>query len=212
MTSRDQRFENLGIVDKVQVTGFSLPEALEFLQARLNRGEFDQTEHASIAALRREMEGLPLALEQMAAFMVEMSEVYNITFAEYLKDFETRGLGQIEKHKPETGDYPNSVATTWLISFDRISQESKSAVDLLKLTGMFRDSHPIPFSFVLDFVSELTPSLQHDLDRACDKNRAIAEALAPLARFSMVTVDKSAQTYEIHRLVQQVVINHFDVA
>ena len=80
ITSRAHDFQLLGIVDAVEVVELPHLEAVEFLLRRTGRVNTGPEERAAAHALAQELGGLPLALEQAAAFVVTKA----VSFADYL--------------------------------------------------------------------------------------------------------------------------------
>src|SRR5438270_2104403 len=67
-----------------------------------------------------EMGGLPLALEQAGAYIEENQS----SLADYLKAYRQR-QGYLLGTRGRTGpDYPNSVATTWSLSFEQVEKSN----------------------------------------------------------------------------------------
>ena len=75
--------------------------------------------------------------------------------------------------------------------------------DLLRLSS-FLNPDCIPFELIIQGASDLGPELHEFITRSEDPVLAVAEALEPLARFSLVHVDPANEMYSMHRLVQEV--------
>ena len=71
ITSRAQDFQDLGIIDPVGLEELSVDDATAFLLHRCGRQDAEAAERAAATDLARELDGLPLALEQAAAYIVE---------------------------------------------------------------------------------------------------------------------------------------------
>lgn len=138
--------------------------------------------------LAETLDYLPLAISQAAAFMQENF----MSIAEYLETYASEEKLLMERLSYSFGsqgrddDLPSAVATTWIISFDRVRATNPRAADLMSLMA-FLDRQAIPESMVQG---------QNDSE--------IMMARATLIAFSLVTYDRRAHTYEMHRLVQMV--------
>ena len=134
------------------------------------------------------MDYLPLAISQAAAFMQENF----ISIAEYLEIYASEEKLLVERlsysfsSEGRDDDLPSAVATTWIISFDRVRATNPRAADLMSLMA-FLDRQAIPESMV----------------QGQDASE-IMMARATLIAFSLVTYDGRVHTYEMHRLVQMV--------
>lgn len=154
----------------------------------------DDTEQAGRLAVI--LGGLPLALEQTAAYIVH----HQITFAGYLEDWERQREKVLEWHDPAVMDYPLSVAATWQTTFQRLSPK---AAALLRLTA-FLAPEPIPeamFAEGEEIVDEATEAFREETGQVAIE-RTLRDTLAELAAYSMVT--RLAGNLTVHRVVQEV--------
>ncbi len=163
-----------------------------------DRAPGDELERQAARELASELDGLPLALEQAAAYVAAIQASYG----QYLAGYRTRKLGLLERLGPVTGAYPATVAKTWLINFEQVEAASKPAADLLRLTAML-DPNEIPFELLTKGAKELGQPLCEAINPS--DPLSVHEVLEPLARFSLVGIDTEGRTYSIHRLVQGVV-------
>jgi hypothetical protein len=86
----------------------------------------DPDEQAA-AELAGEVGGLPLALEQTAAYV----HAAGSTFADYLAWFRRRRPDMLARGRP-TG-YGKTVATTWSLAFTKLEESAPTTVGLLRL-------------------------------------------------------------------------------
>jgi len=201
LTSRLQSFDGIGKVVKHNLLGFSSTESVSFLKSRLQRRDFDAKEESCMSRLHDELHGLPLALEQAAAFITEKQ----ISIEDFIVEFEHRRLDLLRGQKPLAGNYKHSLATTWLMNFNEIKKENQASIDLLRFTSILSSSTPIAYSFIADGASSMPSSLREKIHSAKVKSVAVAEALAPLFKYSLVQIQPNEQTYSVHPLVQEVV-------
>ena len=143
----------------------------------------------------RELDGLPLALDQAGAYIEETS----CSLQGYLKSFQEERKDLLATRGGVRNLHPDPVATTWRMAFDRIEEANPAAADLLRLCA-FLAPDEIPEQFIMLGEIELTGPLKK-LARSTNKlNKAIRE----LQKYSLVTRDALAQTLTVHRLVQAV--------
>src|SRR5260370_608874 len=86
----------------------------------------DQREAAAIVAA---MDGLPLAIDQAGAYIEET----RCGLSSYLDRYHMHQKELLQWRGASPTDYPESVATTWSLAFQRIQQTNRAAADLLRL-------------------------------------------------------------------------------
>jgi tetratricopeptide (TPR) repeat protein len=173
-------------------------EALSFLYKRTGRAQSDPAEKNAAEKLATELGYLPLALEQAAAYIAAKTA----RFQDYLASYQQQRLALLNKAQPKTGEYPASVAKTWTLNFQEVEQDPVAA-DILRVSA-FLSPDAIPLEFLSSGASQLGPVLAGAL-AASEDPLALNEALEPLMRYSLIRLDVDAQTYSIHRMVQEVV-------
>ena len=199
ITSRAQDFQYLDILDPVELGELPIEDATAFLLRRCGREGADEAERGAARELAGELDGLPLALEQAAAYIVAT----RATFQRYLESYRTGGLARLKKRRPALGRYPNSVATTWTANFAAVQADSEAAVDVLWLSA-FLAPDAIPFELLTRGVSQLGSALEAALSRAEGDPLAVNDVLQALGRFSLIRIDGERETFGIHRMVQEV--------
>jgi len=161
-------------------------ESVDFLLKRT--GKKDREGAADLAA---ELGDLPLALEQAGAYIKESG----ISFADYLVRLKENRRELLSKGKPLS--YPDSVATTWEISFKAVQEAIPAAGDLLNFLA-FLAPDAIPRS-LLDGAEHLPEPLS-----TCVRNSGrLDDCIALLNRYSLIGATDNL--FSIHRLVQAVV-------
>ena len=109
---------------------------------------------AAAAELAGELGGLPLALEQAAAYV----QATGNSLAGYLASFRQRRADLLARGEP-TG-YPQTVATTWRLAFEDLEQAAPGAAGLLRLLA-FCAPEAIPLRLLL----QPDPDLAGELGR-----------------------------------------------
>ena len=155
ITSRAQDFQHLGILDPVELGELPIEDATAFLLRRCGREGAHEAERGAARELAGELDGLPLALEQAAAYIVAT----RATFQRYLESYRTGGLARLEARRPALGRYPKSVATTWAANFAAVQADSEAAADVLRLSA-FLAPDAIPFELLTRGVPELITAPQ----------------------------------------------------
>ena len=169
----------------------------------------DALEQASAAdrtaaeAIAREMDGLPLALDQAGAYIEETQ----CSLASYLNQYRDHKRQNTLLHRRGgTGkQHPEPVAATWSLSFEQVEKLNPIAADLLRFLA-FLAPDAIPEQLVIDGASQLSPTLQP----LADDEALLDEAVAALARYSLVRRKRDDSTLTVHRLVQTVLKYHMD--
>jgi len=142
------------------------------------------------------LDGLPLALDQAAAYIEE----HRSSFADYLSLYQTRREDLLKRRGAlSRRDYPKSVATTWSLSFEQVERTDPVAANLLRLCAFL---HPdaIPEAMLLEGAAVLDPVLQAI---AADQVR-FDEIVGVLRQYSLVRRNPETKSLTIHRLVQTV--------
>jgi tetratricopeptide (TPR) repeat protein len=182
-------------VRAIEVPTLNLQVAAGFLMRRTS----DPAERAA-AELADELGGLPLALEQAAAYMRATGH----TIADYLALFRER-RGELLARGQVDG-YNKTVATTWSVALQGLQEVCPGAVALLRLMAWYAPDQ-IPVRLLLnpgtqspefpdtESVKQLLPLLADSL--------AADDALTALQRFSLVS-GPIAGNVSVHRLVQMV--------
>jgi tetratricopeptide (TPR) repeat protein len=191
ITSRSPSWR--GVASPLSVYTLPMDEAVAFLLKRT--GEQDQAAAKNLAeALGR----LPLALEQASAYI----EASGSSMARYLKLFTERQREMLQRGKPST-EYPDTIATTWSLSFQNVERDNPAAADLLRLCAFFAPDD-IPLKILIDGIEEMPESLAVIVADELSFN----DALAALRQYSLIEVKNEKIT--IHRLVQAVIRHALD--
>ena len=213
VTSRAQDFQDLGIVQPLEMETLSPQEAIAFLLNRTGRmdlvgarfprpmqGIEPSPEYQAVTDLAAELGYLPLALEQAAAYMV----TNRVPFAAYLASYRKQRLKRLEKARPKLGNYPESIATTWALNLKEVQKTAPAAAALLTYCAFL---HPdgIPFALFTQGAAALGEPLATALADAADDPLELYDLLEPLGSYSLIRVEPEIQSLSLHRLVQEVI-------
>ncbi|HKS40162.1 MAG TPA: FxSxx-COOH system tetratricopeptide repeat protein [Blastocatellia bacterium] len=177
-----------GVAKSLPVTSLPLDKAIEFLLKRT-----ESKDETTAKTLAEAVGCLPLALEQASAYI----ETSGSTMARYLDLFEKRQLELLKRGKPST-EYPDTVATTWSISFQNVKKENEEAAEMLRLCAFFAPDD-IPVKIIVEGAEELPKSLT----ATATDPILFDDALAVLRKYSLIEVED--EKISLHRLVQAVI-------
>src|SRR5713226_5877990 len=158
-------------------------------------------DRAAAERIVREMDGLPLALVQAGAYVEETG----CNLADYHRLYATHRKDLLARHSRLLLDYPDTVATTWSLSFQQVEQVNPAAADLLSLCA-FLAPDAIPEALLTRGAAELGTALGA---AALDPFK-LNETMEVLRRYSLVRRDGNTHMLTIHRLVQAVLKDNMD--
>lgn len=170
--------------EPIEVGPMSPIEAHKLLSAK---DKSDSTEE-DISTLLQELEYIPLAITQAAAYMSKRHK----SAGQYLSLFRGSESTKARLLAHEFVDHGRearcreSIAKTWMISFDHIREINLRAADVLSLMSCY-DRQSIP------------PFLLKNED---EDGLVLEEAIGLLTAFSLISSSDSGVTYSMHRLVQ----------
>jgi len=190
-----------GSIGRVELKVMGLEEGALFLLRRAKLIAIRDTIAAATEADRelaaevtREMDGLPLALDQAGAFIEEMSS----SLEEYLDLYRREGEalrakrgGFIVDHKP--------VTITLSLAYPKMAEASAAAADMLRVCA-FLAPDAIPEEIFASGAAEMGENLSPVVGGELNLVNVIGEA----GRFSFIRRDAKGGRIEMHRLVQQV--------
>ncbi|HEU4559419.1 MAG TPA: tetratricopeptide repeat protein [Longimicrobium sp.] len=200
LTSRGRVFDRFGDTIPIEVGGLPPDEARRFMLKRIKRENIPGTEVKALDELIEEVRGLPLALEQAGAYILRA----NCNILSYLTSFRARRLELLERTPPAAGDYNHSVRTTWSLNIERVDARSPASTDIMRVSA-FLAPDGIPDELLIEGREELGERLNAVLESVGTDPLAYDEVLAPLADYSLIRRNPSARTFDVHRLVQDVV-------
>lgn len=145
------------------------------------------------AAISHELGGLPLALEQAGAYILETQ----CNLAVYRDLYHRRHAALLERRGERTSVHKNSLAASLSLSLQLIEAKNTAASDLLRLCAFF---HPdaIPEAMIL----QGAPELDGELGRVVQDAIQFNETLQTLLASSLIHRHPESKTLTVHRLVQ----------
>lgn len=187
VTSRNPNWEKMGATT-VEIEPLSPEDSADLLIAR--SGDKD---HEAAGELAEELDNLPLALEQAAAYCA----ANKTTLAQYLDIYRKDRIKLFER-SPKPLGYPKSVATTWNVSLEVLEREKPQAANLLKLLS-FLAPDDVPEWLLKDHAEVLDGKLA----AALKGDAAFIEMRGALIGYSLVTAE--SDSLSMHRLLQEAV-------
>jgi Tfp pilus assembly protein PilF len=145
--------------------------------------------------ITKEVDGLPLALDQAGAFIEESSS----SPAEYLNLYRTQGAYLRSQRGELAADHPESVAITFSLSFDKVAAASPTAADLLRACAFLA-----PDLIPEEIFTEGGAHLGELLSTTVNNQLVLLNVLKETRRYSLLQRDPDARTLSIHRIVQDV--------
>jgi Domain of unknown function (DUF4062) len=180
ITSRNPAWR--GIADVVGVAEFTRAESTDVLRRlapELTGAEADRVAEA--------VGDLPLAVEQAGSLLADTGMAVD----KYLRLLGERAVDVLD-HDPG-GAYPQSLAASWAVAFDRLASDDPTALDLLTVVA-WCGPEPVPLILLTDHPDALPNSLQ---PIATDP-LVLARCTAILHRRGMATV--SPHGIQLHRI------------
>ncbi len=187
LTSRNPNWLGIG-AKPFSVDVLPPEEAIALLLRR--SGQMDQV---AAGKLSLELGYLPLALEQAGAYM----EATATPISEYLDLFREHGT-RVFSDAPKNKDYPDTVATTWNISFVKVEETSAAAADMLRLFAFLA-----PENIPLELLQKGLKHLPKSLAEVCESKLEFKHTVGALRRYSLIDVQTDG--FSVHRLVQAVI-------
>lgn len=186
----------------IRVEGFTEEEGVPFLLHRAGMlsperalEEVAEGERMAAKQIVREMEGLPLALDQAGAFIRETQT----SIEKYLVLFRAQEGKLLAMRGRRTLNHPASLAATVSLAFDKINPVPGSQ-DVLRFSA-FLQAQRIP--------EELfrigTPQVQPLFEASPAGEVQLSQALQALLRYSLIARHPDDATISLHRLVQAVI-------
>ena len=198
--------EDLGLrpVNSLELDVFSLDESAEFLKKRSGSPSSGENQDVGMKELAQELGGLPLALEQAAAYI----SVLKCSIKLYLEQYREQKsiLLNRKSAKPCSEIYNQerlAVQTTWHVNFSYIENDEKderlgkAAAFFMKIaTCLFSDEIPI------EILNVGAPEIEHEyLKNRLKMPIGAHQIIDLLHRFSLFK-RISDDTLSVHRLVQ----------
>lgn len=203
------RLQALGpLAHKIEIPPMQTDEAAYFFLRRskvvpfsISLSAIPEAQFEQASAIAHRLGGLPLALDQAAAYVEDTS----CSFAEYLDHLTSQPGLLLGKRGQYAGGHPEPIATTWSLSFEALNERNRASIELLAFCS-FLDPDGIPEELFSSAREELGPVLQSLVARPIEWHHALEELL----KYSFIRHNHETKTYTIHRLIQFLMRERFD--
>jgi len=149
--------------------------------------------------------GLPLALEQAGAYINDTE----CGVAGYLKLYQQYRSELRRTTSGEVRDYPESVASVWMISRALVEKQHPAAGELLRLCAFLA-----PDGIPDELLEKGAPALGPVLGPLAAHSLALNEAIRVLRTFSLIEREADHETdatqLSIHRMMQEILLDELD--
>jgi hypothetical protein len=156
-------------------------------------------DRAAARVLAAELGGLPLALEQAAAYM----QATGTTLVRYLPLFRDRQADLLARG--EASGHPADVAATLGLALSRLAEDDPAAAGLVRLLA-FLAPEPVPLNLLLtdeQAAGLLDPEVAAEVGPLLGNPVAAGDAIIALRRYSLVTPAGDGLVL-VHRMVQAI--------
>jgi tetratricopeptide (TPR) repeat protein len=188
------------IAKRVEIHEMDPQDGGAFLLRRAGIAEPNHSDRACAERISEDVDGLPLALDQAAAFIEETPS----TPAEYLDFYRTEGSRLRGLRGDLAADHP-SVTVTFSLAFSRLADKNPAAADLVRACAFLA-----PDAIPEEVFTKGGAKLGDLLGGFVGKPLEFAEALRHAGRFALIRRNAAAKSLDIHRQVQEVVKDGMD--
>lgn len=187
--------------EALEIGVLDLENAVDFLliRSRIKRTDEFARQKSEAERIVRELGFLPLAIEQAAAYIREVSR----DISKFLPSYRNNRQKYHQRLPRGNWKYQKSVATTWRLSFEQVEQSNIAAARLLRLLSFLN-----PDLILTDFLEAGCDGLDKALRYIIADSDTLYEALSDLERWSIIRRQQDeagGQRISIHRLVQSVI-------
>ena len=203
ITTRATALRRLGVVSPFVVETLAPEEGALLLLRRAGLlppdVPFEQaTQQDQTLALQitHELGGLPLALDQAGAYL----EATGTSLALYQEIYQQHRADLLKERRGAEQDHPDPVATTWLLSFQKVEARNAAAAELLRLCAFLA-----PDALGEELLLQGKGILGSVLSPVIADRYLLENAFEALRAYSLITRDSYQKTLTVHRLVQAVV-------
>ncbi|KAI1746361.1 hypothetical protein F4680DRAFT_401207 [Xylaria scruposa] len=192
------RYDNVAVrlqalrKDIITVHEMSNDEATILLYNNLQ--ESQKGDNESITRLLKLLVNFPLAIKQASAYLASNMDVTVFDYLDQCESSDTDMFDMLTKDFEDSGRYldakvRNSIAATWLISFQHITEHNPQAADYLKFISFLAEK---------DIPRSLLPE---------SKPIKMKEALSTLKAYAFIAERNDPDAFDMHRLVRLVMRN-----
>ncbi|GCE31353.1 tetratricopeptide repeat protein [Dictyobacter alpinus] len=146
--------------------------------------------------------GLPLALDQAGAYLLETGS----NFSDYLHFYEQKHQVLLTRRGRIPTNHPASVTTTFLLAFERLRLQHASIIHVLQVCA-FLDADMIPDALFIEGADQV----EVPVHASPKYEKFVFNEIMELFRLqSLLQRDNQNSTFSLHRLLQTVLRNEMD--
>ena len=197
LTTRTSALRSFNIANPLSLDTFTAEQGAVLLFRGSNRFKEATAEDQHQGRLiSEELGGLPLALEQVAAYL-DATGINPASYLQMYQQYRTQLLRD-RRYQPRTyHDNRDNVATTWEISFERVEQKNSIAANVLYFCA-FLAPDTIPETLLTTGAKVNNVVLPAVASNVYELNQAIGD----LRAYSLI--ERHDHTLTLHRLVQAI--------
>ena len=177
----------------------------KLLSPQASLSEYDTTLTHEAYAIVRLMDGLPLALDQVGAYLEETGG----SLADYLVIHAHQPAMLLQRRGQFATGHPASLTATILQAYERVRLVSPLAADFLCLLA-FLDEGMFSEELALLAIDQFVTHTSWQVSRSMNAKMVLYEIIAILRRYSLVSFQASAYRLRLHPLVREVLKNALD--
>ncbi|MCJ1309581.1 hypothetical protein MMC25_003241, partial [Agyrium rufum] len=180
---RGEVVESLVGNDVLEVGKMSTDEAVTFLSSLVRKS---QTEDGPIKQLIADLDCLPLAIAQAAAY-INTNKITVSKYLDLIRNTDANLIAVMSREFRDSTRYKmssNAIATTWVVSFKQIMQENADSANLLSFIS-YIEWKSVPLS--------LLPVIQPEA--------RMTNAIGTICSYGFLTQREGEDVYDMHRLV-----------
>jgi tetratricopeptide (TPR) repeat protein/transcriptional regulator with XRE-family HTH domain len=190
------------LASSLEVDSMGVMEATHLLLRRAHRFSANSPEELDEAImLVTELAQFPLAIDQAGAYIEETG----CTLSTYLQLYQRYRHVLLARRGRQGTGYPESVITTWSLSFAQVEQTNPAAAELLQLCAFLAPDH-IPE----ELLTEGAPHWPLALREAVTNLISFNQMLETLLTYSLVKRLSEDRMLSLHRLVQIVQMDRME--
>jgi tetratricopeptide (TPR) repeat protein/transcriptional regulator with XRE-family HTH domain len=189
------------LASSTEVDCWDILEGTQFLLRRAQREGCASVDEINTATnITKTLAQFPLALDQAGAYIEETG----CSLHDYAQIYQKYQYELLARRGKQVTQYPESVATTWSLSFNYIEQINPAAAELLDLCAFLSPDH-IPEELFTEGAAYWSSTLQKAVSDPFTFNQMLELLLA----FSLIKRLAENHLLSIHRLVQVVKMERF---
>jgi len=186
----------------LEVDTMGVMEATHLLLRRAHRFSANSPEELDEAIrLVTALAQFPLAIDQAGAYIEETG----CTLSTYLQLYQRYRLALLARRGWQATGYPESVVTTWSLSFAQVERTNPAAAELLQLCAFLAPDH-IPEELLTEGAPHWPLALRDAVTHLLSFNQMLETLLA----FSLVKRLSEDRMLSLHRLVQIVQLERME--